>query len=72
MSDRLRLAFEEAAKLPEDEQNAFAEFLLLELEDERLWQKQFSASADALASLADQARKEHAEGRTRPLDELLP
>ncbi|BBO23758.1 MAG: hypothetical protein AMXMBFR19_19860 [Chthonomonadaceae bacterium] len=71
MSDRLKLAFDEAAKLPEAEQDAFASFLLAELEDEKLWRKQFAASQGALAKLAAKARLEHAQGKTRPLEDLL-
>lgn len=71
MSDRLRLAFDEAAKLPKEEQDAFAAFLLAELEDEKLWQKQFAASQGALAKLAAKARREQSLGKTRPLEDLL-
>lgn len=42
MSDRLKLAFEEASKLPEQEQNAFADFLLAGLNDEQKWAPQNS------------------------------
>jgi len=72
MSDRLKRAFAEAAKLPEEEQDDFAAFLLSELEDERRWREQFASSPEALAKLAAKARKEHSQGKTRPLDELLP
>ena len=71
MSDRLKLAFDEAAKLPKSEQDAFAAFLLAELEDESRWQAQFAASSGALAKLAAEARREHAQGKTRPLEDLL-
>lgn len=71
MSDRLKMAFAEAGKLPEDEQDAFAAFLLAELEDERHWNSQFGASGDVLSRLAAEARAEHAAGKTRPLDEMF-
>lgn len=71
MSDRLKLAFAEAAKLPEDEQDMFAAFLLAELEDESLWRESFSKSADLLSKLAGEARDEKARGETEPLDDLL-
>jgi hypothetical protein len=71
MSNRLKLAFDEAAKLPKADQDAFAAFLLAELEDEKQWQKQFAASQGALAKLAAKARREHAQGKTRPLEDLL-
>lgn len=72
MSDRLKLAFAEAAKLSEEDQNAFADFILAELDDDRLWTEKFASSQDLLKSLADRARADHAQGKTRPLDELLP
>jgi hypothetical protein len=71
MGDRLRLAFEEAAKLPQQEQEAFAAFLLAELEDEKRWQAEFAASQGALSRLAAKARREHAQGKTLPLEDLL-
>jgi len=71
MSSPLEQAFQEASKLPRAEQDAFAAFLLAELKDERAWEKSFANSQDALARLAEQARKDHAEGWTRPLDDLL-
>lgn len=71
MSDRLKLAFAEAEKLPEAEQDLFAAFLLAELEDERHWNEQFSQSADVLAKLAREARAELAAGKTVPLEDLL-
>ena len=71
MSDRLKLAFAEAAKLPEDEQDMFAAFLLAELEEERLWRQSLIKSGDLLAKLAREARNERARGETKPLDDLL-
>ena len=71
MTKRLELAFEEAAKLPEPEQESFAEFLLAELRDEAKWQAAFASRPDVLARLADEARSDHAAGRTRPLEDLI-
>jgi len=71
MTKRLELAFEEAAKLPEPEQESFAEFLLAELQDEARWQSAFKSRPDVLAMLADEARADHADGRTQPLEDLL-
>lgn len=72
MSERLKLAFAEASKLPEDEQERFAEFLLCELIDEREWQRKFESSQDLLSKLAAEARSERAAGSTRPLEDLIP
>lgn len=68
MTTDLEKAFAEAAKLPEDEQNAFAEWILREIASERRWDEAFASSADALAELADEALAEHRAGRTDPLD----
>ena len=71
MGSRLRSAFEEAAKLPPDKQDAFAAFLLAELHDEQDWMVRFENSQDALSRLANEARREHRAGKTRPLEDLL-
>jgi hypothetical protein len=68
MTTLLGKAFEEAAKLPEVEQNAFAKWLLDELASEREWERLFAESEDVLSKLADEALQEHAEGKTRPLE----
>ncbi|HKR66769.1 MAG TPA: hypothetical protein VJZ00_23780 [Thermoanaerobaculia bacterium] len=58
----------ETAKLPEEEQEAFAAFMLAELESERRWDALFARSQDLLAQLAEEARQEYRSGRTQPLD----
>lgn len=68
MTQALELAFAEAAKLPESEQDTPARWILDELASERRWDQAFAASADALGRLADEALAEHRAGRTRELD----
>ena len=68
MTKMLEKAFAEAARLSEQEQNAFATWMLGELASEERWQKAFAGSADALARLGDEALDEHREGKTRPLN----
>jgi hypothetical protein len=68
MTKQLEHAFAKAARLPKREQDALAEWLLLELEDERRWKKAFKASRRALGELADEALAELRAGRTKPLD----
>lgn len=58
----------EASKLPDDEQEAFAAFMLAELESERRWDELFSRSQDLLATMAEEARQEYRAGLTEPLD----
>jgi hypothetical protein len=58
----------ETAKLPDEEQEAFAPFMLAELESERRWDELFSCSQDLLAQMAEEARQEYRAGLTEPLD----
>jgi hypothetical protein len=62
MTQLLEKAFAEAAKLPESEQDAFALFMLEELDAERGWDEAFARSQDKLARLAAQALSEHRAG----------
>lgn len=68
MTQLLRKAFTEAEKLPEQEQDALADWLLAELESERRWEEAFSTSTDALDRLAEEALAEHRIGHTQELD----
>lgn len=64
----LEKALKEVEKLPEDDQDAIASWLLAELASKRRWSKAFARSHGMLASPADKALVEHREGRTRPLN----
>jgi hypothetical protein len=64
----LQKAFAEAAKLPDDDQDALAQAVLAELAFERRWDELFAASADLLSELAEEALAEHRAGRTKPLN----
>ncbi|MEO8718051.1 MAG: hypothetical protein ABI423_07500 [Burkholderiales bacterium] len=55
MTRLLDLAFAEAAKLPAAEQDAFAAFMLAELDSEARRARLFEASQDELARLAREA-----------------
>lgn len=68
MTQLLERAFAEAAELPEEEQDTFGAWILAELEAERRWDQAFASSADELEDLADQALREHEEGKTQVLD----
>ena len=69
MTQLLQQAFEKASNLPQEEQDNFARFLLVELESERQWAGLFARpeSEDLLERLADEAVSEHCAGRTQPL-----
>jgi hypothetical protein len=68
MGRLLEKAISEASKLPESEQEAIGAWLLAEMESEARWEKLFSKPAPALERIADQALREHEQGRTIPLD----
>ena len=68
MTQLLDKAFAEAAKLPEDEQDALARAVLDELAGERRWAELFSQSQDVLRELAAEAMGEYRAGRTQELD----
>ncbi len=68
MTDLLEQAFNTAAQLPPDEQDAFAKWMLHELASEQRWNELFAKSQDMLAKMAEEALAEHRAGRTLPLD----
>jgi hypothetical protein len=68
MTKLLKRAFDEASKLPEEEQDALARILLEELASEQRWMELFAGSQDLLGQLADEALAEHRAGRTEELD----
>ncbi len=68
MTKLLKKAFDEASRLPETEQNAFAKWLLDELHSEREWAKTLAESEDVLEKLADEALEEKRKGKTKPLN----
>jgi len=68
MTDLLRKAFNAASQLPEDEQDAVAEWLLAELASEEGWERRFAGTQGALSVLAREASEEHGRGETKELD----
>lgn len=68
MTGQLKKAFEEASKLPENEQDELAQFVLVELTSERRWSGAFTGSGKRLQELADEASTEHEQGSTTALD----
>ena len=68
MTDLLRKAFEAASRLPEEEQDAVAEWLLAELQAEEEWEERFASTQGALSALAREALAEHERGETEGLD----
>jgi hypothetical protein len=71
MTELLKKAFDAVSALPPERQNALAEMILAEIEDEKWWDEAFARSQDKLAAMADEALSEHRAGKTRPMDEAL-
>jgi len=69
MTKLLEKAFEDASRLPEEDQDALAEMLLLDLASEECWTEAFARSQDKLAIMAKKAQGEFTDGRTKPVDE---
>ena len=68
MNKLLETAFAEASRLPEEEQEAFAAWMLDELASERRWQTLLERRPDVLERLADEALADYRAGRTEELD----
>jgi hypothetical protein len=66
--DPLRDAFEAAHRLPDDEQDAMAEWLLAEISSEEHWKARFIETRQALSALTREALDEHERGKTEELD----
>lgn len=68
MNPSLERAVSEVSKLPEEEQEVIARWLLALLEEDARWDFSFSRSQKALGTLAEQALTDFRAGRTTPLD----
>ena len=68
MTELLERALNEAARLPEKEQDALASLLFAEMESERRWNTAFEDSQPQLARLAAAALAEFRAGRTLPFN----
>jgi hypothetical protein len=62
MSDRLRLVFEAASKLPAKDQEALAAIIEEELADERRWRAHFTETPDVLRHIAERAKRQYGRG----------
>lgn len=66
MTKLLEKAFEELNKLPENEQDNFAQLIIEDLK----WDNSFATSSDTLLSMASEAIEEFKSGKTKPFEEL--
>ncbi|MGC9196046.1 MAG: hypothetical protein ACP5IL_11395 [Syntrophobacteraceae bacterium] len=71
MTSLLKKAFDAASLLPIDRQDAIAELVLAEIEDDKRWDEAFANSQDKLADMASKAIGEHKAGQTKPMEEIL-
>ena len=71
MTELLEHALRKVAMLPREEQDAMASQIIETLEDEAAWKATLARDPGKLRRLAEDARQEHREGKTAPLDELL-
>ncbi len=71
MTELLKKAFDAVSALPPERQNALANLILAEIEDEQRWDEAFAGSQDKLAAMANEAIAEYKAGKTRPMDEVL-
>jgi hypothetical protein len=73
MTELLQRAIAELQRLPAEAQDAIAVRILADLEDERAWAAQFSATTDdQWDRMAEQVRRDIAEGDTVQLDDVFP
>ena len=68
MTQSLEKAILEIKKLPDEEQDAIAAVIMVELESERQWDNAFENSRAELDQLAEEALKEYSDNKTEPLD----
>lgn len=68
MTELLEKAFTEAAKLPDEDQDSLANWIMNLLASEQLWDKAFAKSADKLSQLANEALAHYRAGLTEELD----
>ena len=68
MTTLLKEAFTKASALPAKDQDAFARFLIAEIDDEAEWDASFSSSQNEIALMAKEALAEYKTGKTKPLD----
>ena len=67
MTTLLKNAFSKASALPEQQQDALAQLLLDEMQDEARWDAAFARSQDMLAGMAAEAMEEYRAGETRDI-----
>ena len=70
MAELLEKAFSEVARLPEEQQEAFVQWILDELQDEQRWDRAFAGSLDQLEEFGAQALAERHSRTTDQNDDI--
>jgi hypothetical protein len=65
MTESLQNAFSFASRLPDEEQDEFAAWMMAELHSESKWNSLFRNSQGLLSQMAEQALSEHLRGETK-------
>jgi hypothetical protein len=71
MTGLLEKALQRIELLPLDEQDSIASQILESMEDDALWDAKLGRDADVLERLADEALRQHRNGETQSIDDLL-
>lgn len=69
MTTLMKKLIDQLQKLPEEEQDSVAAFLLEEVNTERRWDELFDNSQEELSRMADEAIEEFERGETKPLED---
>jgi hypothetical protein len=67
MTELLEKVIKKVGRLPKSQQNAIAEIIMEEIEDEKKWEIKFKNSQGKLSKLADEAVEEFKKNKTEPL-----
>lgn len=68
MTKRLQEVFEEALKLPDEEQDSLADLILYQLQSEQRWNELFERSGGMLDAMIEEAEEERRRGLVKPLN----
>ena len=73
IADLLEQVFAEIQKLPQNQRDAIATRILIDLKDEQAWTERFETTTDEQwARLAEGVRREIAMGDAVPLNDVFP
>jgi hypothetical protein len=68
MTKSLEQAIERLQQMPEERQDALAQLLLHEIDEEERWRQSTAANAEKLQGLVNEVMKDDRSGKCEPLD----